>query len=95
MQPLSLLPWLSVCLPLVQSSAIPEVLEERQVFNPYTFPFNRIVAFGDELVDTGNGSAAHNISGSPANIYGAGTWTNGATAVQYLAKNLNGASLTS
>ena len=54
-----------------------------------TYPFNRLVAFGDELSDNGNGSYAHGITGSPANVYGFGTWTNGPVAVQYLAGLLN------
>ena len=49
------------------------------------YPFNRLVAFGDELSDNGNGSYAHGITGDPANVYGFGTWTNGPVAVQYLA----------
>lgn len=49
------------------------------------YPFNNLVAFGDELSDNGNGSYAHGITGSPANVYGFGTWTNGPVAVQYLA----------
>lgn len=48
------------------------------------YPFNQIVAFGDELSDNGNGSYAHGITGSPANVYGYGTWTNGPVAVSYL-----------
>ncbi|KAI1270822.1 hypothetical protein F5Y07DRAFT_406829 [Xylaria sp. FL0933] len=47
--------------------------------------FEVLVAFGDELSDNGNGSYAHGISGSPANVYGFGTWTDGPVAVQYLA----------
>lgn len=53
-----------------------------------TYPFNQLVAFGDELSDNGNGSYAHGITGSPANVYGYGTWTNGAVAVSYLADML-------
>ncbi len=49
------------------------------------FPFNQLVAFGDELSDNGNGSYAHGITGDPANVYGFGTWTNGPVAVSYLA----------
>ena len=47
--------------------------------------FTRLVAFGDELSDNGNGSYAHGITGDPANVYSFGTWTNGPVAVQYLA----------
>ncbi|TKA29265.1 hypothetical protein B0A50_03775 [Salinomyces thailandicus] len=65
----------------VSASAIPEdVLEERA-----SYPFTRLTAFGDELSDNGNGSYAHGITGSPANVYGFGTWTDGATAISYLA----------
>jgi phospholipase/lecithinase/hemolysin len=49
-----------------------------------TYPFNQIIAFGDELSDNGNGSYAHGITGSPATVYGFGTWTNGPVAVSYL-----------
>ena len=98
MYPPSLLPLLSIsslCFQVVHAFSVPETIEERQSFSPYNFPFDRVVAFGDELSDTGTGSYAHGISGSPASIYGYGTWTNGGTAVQYLASSLNGASLTS
>ncbi|GAM86342.1 hypothetical protein ANO11243_043560 [Dothideomycetidae sp. 11243] len=54
--------------------------------NPY--PFNQVVAFGDELSDNGSGSFAHGITGSPANVYGYGTWTNGPVAVTYLAQSM-------
>lgn len=54
-----------------------------------TYPFNQIVAFGDELSDNGNGSYAHGITGSPANVYGFGTWTNGPVAVSYLSSLLS------
>jgi hypothetical protein len=36
------------------------------------YPFNQIVAYGDELSDNGNGSYAHGITGDPANVYGFG-----------------------
>lgn len=49
------------------------------------YPFSKLVAFGDELSDNGNGSYAHGITGSPANVYGFGTWTDGPVAVMYLA----------
>lgn len=39
-----------------------------------SLPINNIVAFGDELSDTGTGSYAHGITGDPANVYGFGTW---------------------
>ncbi|KAF2492076.1 hypothetical protein BU16DRAFT_529446 [Lophium mytilinum] len=48
------------------------------------YPFNQLVAFGDEFSDNGNGSYAHGITGDPANVYGFGTWTNGPVAVSYL-----------
>ena len=50
-----------------------------------SYPFTRLIAFGDELSDNGNGSYAHGITGSPADVYSFGTWTNGPVAVQYLA----------
>ncbi|KAF5518309.1 GDSL esterase/lipase [Colletotrichum aenigma] len=49
------------------------------------YPFNNLVAYGDELSDNGNGSFAHGITGDPADVYGFGTWTNGPVAVSYLA----------
>jgi len=45
--------------------ALPRNLQERG-----TYPFNYMVAFGDELSDNGNGSYAHGITGNPANVYG-------------------------
>ncbi|KAH8881697.1 hypothetical protein GQ53DRAFT_832196 [Thozetella sp. PMI_491] len=53
------------------------------------YPFTRLVAFGDELSDNGNGSFAHGITGDPATVYGFGTWTNGPVAVSYLADLLS------
>ena len=50
-----------------------------------SYPFKKLVAFGDELSDNGNGSYAHGITGNPANVYGFGTWTDGPVAVSYLA----------
>lgn len=67
----------------VSALAIPEPLQTRG-----TYPFNQIVAFGDEFSDNGNGSYAHGITGSPATVYGYGTWTNGPVAVSYLANLL-------
>ena len=52
------------------------------------YPFSRLVAFGDELSDNGNGSYAHGITGDPADVYSFGTWSNGPVAVQYLAGEL-------
>jgi len=49
------------------------------------YSFNRLVAFGDEFSDNGNGGFAHGITGSPATVYCFGTWTNGPVAVSYLA----------
>ncbi|HEX3640797.1 MAG TPA: hypothetical protein VHV10_05865 [Ktedonobacteraceae bacterium] len=37
-----------------------------------SYPFTKIVAFGDELSDNGNGSFAHGITGNPATVYGFG-----------------------
>jgi len=54
-----------------------------------TYPFDFIVGFGDELSDNGSGSYAHGITGNPASVYGADTWTNGKVALQYLAEALN------
>ncbi|KAF1989524.1 hypothetical protein K402DRAFT_326660 [Aulographum hederae CBS 113979] len=50
-----------------------------------TYPFKRIVAFGDEFSDNGNGSFAHGITGDPSFVYGYNTWTNGPVAVSYFA----------
>ena len=50
-----------------------------------TSPFTRLIAFGDELTDNGNGSYAHNITGAGSTNYGFGTWTDGPVAVSYLA----------
>lgn len=58
-------------------------------------PFNQLVAFGDELSDNGNGSYAHGITGSPANVYGFGTWTNGPVAVSYLVSHCKSQTLDS
>lgn len=52
------------------------------------YPFNQLVAFGDELSDNGSGSFAHGITGNPASVYGNDTWTNGPVAVTYLAQGL-------
>ncbi|KAI9668811.1 MAG: hypothetical protein M1831_000880 [Alyxoria varia] len=52
-------------------------------------PFSRMVAFGDNLSDNGNGSCAHGVAGDPETIYGFGTWTNGPVAVSYLAEKLS------
>ncbi|KAK3113025.1 hypothetical protein LTR53_010082 [Teratosphaeriaceae sp. CCFEE 6253] len=54
-----------------------------------TYPFDRLVAFGDELSDNGNGSYAHGITGDNSNNYGFGTWTDGPVAVSYLADLLH------
>ena len=54
-----------------------------------TYPFNQIVAFGDEFSDNGSGSFAHGITGSPDTVYGFGTWTNGPVAVSYLSSLLS------
>jgi len=64
--------------------AIPQSLEERNC----KYPFNQLVAFGDEFSDNGNGSRAHGVTGDPEWIYGFGTWTNGPVAVSYLADML-------
>lgn len=69
----------------VSALAMPDFSHEGSVAARSAYPFNQIVAFGDELSDNGNGSYAHGITGNPANVYGAGTWTNGPVAVSYLA----------
>lgn len=47
---------------------------------------SRLVAFGDEMSDNGNGSYAHGMTGNPPKVYGGyGTLTNGPVAVSYLA----------
>jgi cholinesterase len=60
--------------------------------NQSNLPFNRIVAFGDNLSDNGNGSVAHCVA-DPTNcdnsIYGHNTWTNGPVAVSYLSSRLH------
>lgn len=67
--------------PLVSALVIPsQGIEKRS-----SYPFNQLVAFGDELSDNGNGSYAHGITGNPANVYSFGTWTDGPVAVSYLA----------
>ena len=45
-----------------------------------TYPFTKIVAYGDELSDNGNGSYAHGITGNPKTVYGFGTWKFGVLA---------------
>ena len=72
----------------VSARAVPDEVVERRGRHGHGhkgYPFNQVVAFGDELSDNGNGSYAHGITGDPANVYGFGTWTNGPVAVQYLA----------
>jgi phospholipase/lecithinase/hemolysin len=64
----------------IHALVLPEPLKTRG-----KYPFDQIVAFGDEFSDNGNGSYAHGITGSPATVYGYGTWTNGPVAVSYLA----------
>lgn len=46
-------------------------------------PYNTLVAFGDQLVDNGNGSYAHGLD--PNNAYGYHTWTDGPVVPSYLA----------
>ncbi|KAJ8608060.1 hypothetical protein MRB53_039895 [Persea americana] len=72
----------------------PEIVEAEisaQLEKRATFPFTRMVAFGDNLSDNGNGSFAHGVQDSnPQNtIYGYRTWTNGPVAVSYLSTYLN------
>ena len=70
----------------VSALAIPN---EAAVQKRSAYPFTKLVAFGDELSDNGNGSWAHGISGGTYPIYGFGTWTDGPVAVQYLATLLD------
>ncbi|KAK5122140.1 hypothetical protein LTR85_004386 [Meristemomyces frigidus] len=77
--------WIGLGLPAILAAqasalAIPETIQERG-----SYPFNHLVAFGDELSDNGNGSYAHGITGNPANVYSFGTWTDGPVAISYLA----------
>jgi phospholipase/lecithinase/hemolysin len=78
----------ALCAAILVSSSVARVVRiptntvQRQ--HRAAYPFNHIVAFGDELSDNGNGSYAHGITGDPANVYGFGTWTNGPVAVSYL-----------
>ena len=81
----SLASFLALCLGLLSRQASTLALPTGSALEPRgSYPFNRLVAFGDELSDNGNGSYAHGITGNPANVYGFGTWTNGPVAVQYL-----------
>ena len=63
-------------------------IQESSLAPRNAYPFARMVAFGDELSDNGNGSFAHGITGDPATVYGFGTWTNGPVAASYLADML-------
>jgi hypothetical protein len=42
----------------------------KEVQERSTYPFNYMVAYGDEPCDNGNGSYAHGIAGNPETIYG-------------------------
>ncbi|KAK5119046.1 hypothetical protein LTR62_000257 [Meristemomyces frigidus] len=68
----------------VTALTVPEVATLKRS----AYPFNQLIAFGDELSDNGNGSYAHNITGGGTNNYGYGTWTDGPVAVSYLADML-------
>lgn len=68
----------------VSALAIPADTQQ-ELSKRSAYPFTKLVAFGDELSDNGNGSYAHGITGDPANVYGFGTWTDGPVAVSYLA----------
>lgn len=74
---------------LAASLASAAVIPDHSIQKRSPYPFSQLVAFGDELSDNGNGSYAANITGSPRNVYGFGTWTNGPVAVSYLADMLN------
>lgn len=59
-----------------------------------SLPFNKIVAFGDDFTDNGEGSYAHGITGNPETgkgrmMWGNGTFTDGQVAVSYLSQDLN------
>lgn len=69
----------------VYAAAFPDYSLEGPIAKRSAYPFNQLVAFGDELSDNGNGSYKANITGDPRNVYGFGTWTNGPVAVSYLA----------
>lgn len=76
---------LSVALFSTLALAAPAPKKEKVVSSKY--PFTRMVAFGDNLSDNGNGSYAWCIAapGSCNNkIYGYKTWTDGPVAVSYL-----------
>ncbi|KAF2240093.1 hypothetical protein EV356DRAFT_527930 [Viridothelium virens] len=66
-------------LPPAKSSAV----EKR---SPYRW--NWVVAYGDELSDNGSGSYLADITGSPRDVYGFKTWTNGPVAITYLTQML-------
>ena len=53
-----------------------------------SYPWDWVVAYGDELSDNGSGSYLADITGSPRNVYGYKTWTNGPVAVTYLTEML-------
>ncbi|KAI9713033.1 MAG: hypothetical protein M1820_001018 [Bogoriella megaspora] len=53
-----------------------------------SYPWNWVVAYGDELSDNGSGSYLANITGDPRDVYGFKTWTNGQVAVSYLTEML-------
>ncbi|KAK3068877.1 hypothetical protein LTR53_013218 [Teratosphaeriaceae sp. CCFEE 6253] len=76
---------LAISINQVTSLAIPGTAVSQRS----TYPFDRLVAFGDELSDNGNGSYAHGITGDNSNNYGFGTWTDGPVAISYLADLLN------
>ncbi|KAK1467759.1 hypothetical protein CCUS01_07026 [Colletotrichum cuscutae] len=50
-------------LPLIAA----RVIEDASLAGRTTYPFNNLIAYGDELSDNGNGSFAHGITGDPAN----------------------------
>ncbi|KAK1638459.1 hypothetical protein BDP81DRAFT_315714 [Colletotrichum phormii] len=72
--------FIALILPLIAA----RVTRDTSLAGRATYPFNNLVAYGDELSDNGNGSFAHGITGDPANVYGFGTWINGPVAVSYL-----------
>lgn len=54
-----------------------------------SLPFNKVIAFGDDFTDNGDGSFAHGITGKGGDkMWGNGTFTNGPIAVSYMAEQL-------
>lgn len=69
------------------AAALPSV-ETPIVGKRSSYAWKWVVAYGDELSDNGSGSYLADITGSPRDVYGFKTWTNGPVAVTYLAQML-------